>query len=59
LVATHSPVILSLAKAENVLCFAKNDEGSSDIVRGVDHPALRDWRGKSDLGSYFAAGVLS
>src|SRR5512136_2903852 len=43
LLATHSPVILSLAKAEQVLCFAKTLEGATDIVPGDQHPALRDW----------------
>ena len=42
LLATHSPVILSVAEADTVLCFKKNDEGATDIVLGSDHPALRD-----------------
>jgi predicted ATPase len=58
LVATHSPVILSLAQAEQVLCFAKTDEGATDIVRGDRHPALAQWKGETNLGVLFAAGVL-
>jgi len=58
LVATHSPVILSAAQPEQVLCFKKTDEGASDIVSGREHPALQQWRRDIDLGSLFAAGVL-
>lgn len=58
LLATHSPVILSIAKPEEVLCFAKNEEGATDIVSGSEHPALRDWKRETDLGTLFAAGVL-
>ncbi|MCL6612768.1 MAG: ATP-binding protein [Peptococcaceae bacterium] len=58
LLATHSPVILSLADAEKVLCFAKTSEGATDIVTGNEHPALRDWRGETNLGILFAGGVL-
>jgi predicted ATPase len=57
LLATHSPVILSLVAIENVLCFAKCG-ASADIVGGPIHPALRDWRGEASLGTLFAAGVL-
>jgi hypothetical protein len=41
-----------------VLCFAKTPEGGTDIVRGDAHPALRDWRGETNLGTLFAGGVL-
>jgi len=58
LMATHSPIILSLADADKVLCFAKTSDGATDIVRGSEHPALRDWRGETNLGVLFAAGVL-
>jgi predicted ATPase len=58
LLATHSPVILSIAKPEQVLCFARTPDGATDIVRGSEHPQLRDWRGETDLGTLFASGVL-
>jgi predicted ATPase len=58
LLATHSPIILSIVKPEDVLCFAKTEEGAIDIVKGNKHPALRDWRGEDNLGVIFAAGVL-
>jgi len=58
LVATHSPVILGIAPTESVLCFAKSAEGATDIVRGDQHPILQEWRGETNLGTLFAAGVL-
>jgi len=58
LMASHSPVVLSSAEPKQVLCFAKNSEGATDIVTGDNHPRLKDWRGEVDLGVLFAAGVL-
>jgi predicted ATPase len=58
LLATHSPVILGAVKAEHVLCFAKTDRGETDIVVGTQHPALRDWKGETNLAVLFAGGVL-
>jgi predicted ATPase len=58
LMATHSPVILSIVEPEQVLCFKKTPEGATDIVAGNNHPALRDWRGETNLSTLFAAGVL-
>lgn len=59
LVATHSPVVLSAARADQVLCFARTPEGATDIVRGSEHPKLGEWQGETDLGTLFAGGVLS
>jgi len=58
LAATHSPVILSIAKVDTVLCFSKTPQGATDIVSGSEHPKLRDWQGETNLGVLFAAGVL-
>lgn len=58
LMATHSPVILSLVELEELLCFAKDENGATDIVLGSEHPALREWRGETNLSTLFAAGVL-
>jgi predicted ATPase len=58
LMATHSPVILSVVKPEDVLCFAKTAEGATDIVAGDRHPKLSDWQGEENLGVLFAGGVL-
>lgn len=58
LLATHSPVILSLAQPDQVLCFGRTPQGATDIVLGSEHPRLRQWRGETDLGTLFASGVL-
>lgn len=58
LLATHSPVILSLVEPKELLCFAKDESGATDIVLGSDHPALRKWQGETNLSTLFAAGVL-
>lgn len=58
LLATHSPVILSLAEPHDVLCFGRDESGATDIVRGTEHPRLKSWQHQTDLGTLFAAGVL-
>lgn len=58
LFATHSPVILNSVSVDDVLCFAKDEEGSTDIVSGSDHPALRQWNREVDLGTLLGSGVL-
>ena len=60
LIATHSPVALNLMAPNQILCFAKDKDGATDIVSGDRHPALQQWkRGEPDLGILFAAGILS
>ena len=58
LLASHSPVILSLADADKVLCFKKTPSGATNVILGSEHPALRDWKGETSLGTLFAGGVL-
>jgi len=60
LMATHSAVALNLIKPAEILCFAKDRQGATDIVSGKDHPALKEWKqGEPDLGLVFATGILS
>lgn len=58
LVATHSPVLLGLVEPSQILCFAKTEEGATDIVRGDQHPMLMDWKHDVSLQDYFVSGVL-
>ena len=58
LLASHSPVVLNAAEADQVLCFARSDEGATDIVLGSEHPHLKEWQGAADLGTLLASGVL-
>lgn len=60
LIATHSTIALGLIKPEDILCFAKDSQGATDIVSGDRHPMLQEWiEGKPDLGTLLAAGILS
>jgi predicted ATPase len=60
LIATHSPVALNMLEPREVLCFAKDSSGATDVVSGSAHPALKEWKhGQPDLGVLFAAGILS
>ena len=58
IMATHSPALLSLASPEQVLCIAKDREGTVDIIRGDQHPMVREWRGAVDMNMLFAQGVF-
>jgi predicted ATPase len=58
LLATHSPVILGMVEPQQVLCFAKTPDGVTDIVRGDEHPLLRDWQGDINLSQIYASGIL-
>ncbi len=58
LLATHSPVVLGIADYNSVLCFAKTESGATNIIRGNEHPRLREWKGETNLGILFASGVL-
>jgi predicted ATPase len=58
LCASHAPIVLGLARPEDLLCFARTARGATDIVSGREHPQLREWKGTLNLGSFFAAGVL-
>ena len=58
LVATHSPTLLALVDPREVLCFEKNREGATDIIRGNEHPVLADWQGSINMDVLFAKGVV-
>lgn len=58
LLATHSPAILRLAQPKDILCFSKTESGAVDIVRGENHPKLKDWKRGIDIATLHAAGVL-
>jgi len=60
LIATHSPIALNMLEPRDILCFAKDASGATDIISGDRHPALRKWKqGEPDLGVLFASGILS
>ena len=58
LLATHSPIVARLARVDQMLCFARNDENGVDIAAGPTHPRLGTWPGVVDLGMLLESGVL-
>lgn len=58
LLTTHSPLVARLAQPDELLCVARDESAGTDLVRGTDHPRLRDWQGSADLGTLLASGVL-
>ncbi len=58
LISSHSPVVLAMSQLDQVLCSRVESSGAVKIIKGTDHPRLKDWKGSIDLGSLFAAGVL-
>ncbi|MBU1195217.1 MAG: AAA family ATPase [Proteobacteria bacterium] len=58
LVSSQSPVVLAQSELDKILCARLSDNGAASIVKGIDHPQLKEWRGQIDLGALFAAGVL-
>ena len=57
LVTSHSPIVLSLARPDQLLCFQKNENGTT-IIPGNEHPMLRQWKAGVNVSDLFAAGVL-
>lgn len=58
LLATHSPLVVQQVGRQALLCFSRDTDGVR-IVRGEDHPVLRDWDGEPDLATIYASGILS
>ncbi|MBI4703581.1 MAG: AAA family ATPase [Deltaproteobacteria bacterium] len=58
LCASHAPLLVGRASLDKLLCFARSHDSAIAIVRGSEHPRLKEWRGEVDLGTYFASGVL-
>jgi predicted ATPase len=58
LVTSHSPILLSIVQPAEVLCFSRSAESGSRVIRGDEHPALRDWHHEVSLGTLFASGIL-
>lgn len=58
-VSTHSPMVLAQTDLPDILATRLDADGSVSVVAGDKHPRLRDWQGTLDVGTLFAAGVLS
>lgn len=58
-VSTHSPIVLAATDISAVLLSILNESGEATVIAGQDHEKLAEWKGAIDLGSLFAAGILS
>lgn len=58
LVATQSTSLMAFFKPKDLLCFARDDDGEIDVVRGSDHRYLRNWSAEVDVGTIVASGIL-
>ena len=58
LTTTHSPALLGLVEPSEVLCFDKDTEGATHIVRGHEHPIVESWQGSLDKNVLFAEGMV-
>ena len=58
LFSSHSPVVLANSELDQILCARLETNGAVSIIRGLDHPQLKEWRGQIDLGALFTTGVL-
>ena len=56
--STHSPVVLANTDIEQIITMRFNKDGATDVLKGHEHPHLKEWKGEVDLGTLFAAGVL-
>lgn len=59
LLASHSPLFVTVGEVERLFCFGKTAQGVSDVIPGESHPYLRDWQHETDLGTFFASGILA
>jgi predicted ATPase len=57
--STQSPIVLADVDLDHVLAARLDGEGAVSVIPGREHPQLRDWHGNVDIGTLFAAGVLS
>lgn len=59
-VSTHSPIVLANNALDELLIARLNNEsGEVSVIPGREHPQLAEWKASPDLGTLYAAGVLS
>jgi len=57
-VTTHSPIVVAVTELNDLLCMRQTDAGGVEIIRGSEHPKLKEWKGMPELANLFSAGVL-
>ncbi|PMH08664.1 methylation-associated defense system AAA family ATPase MAD3 [Vibrio lentus] len=56
--STHSPTVLANTELSNIITMRINSYGETEVLRGSEHPRLKNWKNDIDLGTLFAAGVF-
>lgn len=59
LLASHSPMFVAVSDVDKLFCFGRTTKGVIDVIPGPSHPYLRDWQHETDLGTFFASGILA
>ena len=59
LLASHSPMFVAVSDVDKLFCFGRTAEGVIDVIPGPSHPHLQDWQHETDLGTFFASGILA
>ena len=54
--ATHSTEFVRLASLDEVLCFRRDAEGATEVIRGPDHPIFRGADDEPDVRLLFSTG---
>ncbi len=54
--ATHSTELVRLASPEEILCFRRDAEGATEVIRGTDHPIFRGANPEPDVRLLFSTG---
>jgi predicted ATPase len=56
--STHSPTVLADFELESIITKRVNASGETEVVKGTEHPRLKDWKKEISLGTLFAAGAF-
>ena len=56
--STHAPIVLANTDLQHIITMRINSDGATEVLKGTEHPRLKEWKGEVDLGTLFAAGVL-
>jgi len=57
-ISTHSPAVLANTELEKIITMRIGSEGETEVLRGSEHPRLKNWKKEISLGVLFAAGAF-
>lgn len=56
--STHSPAVLADCDLESIVTMRINAAGETEVLKGTEHPRLKEWKNEISLGTLFAGGAL-